>query len=339
MNSQVKLTISWAQTIDSYLKLPESEPYQNNLSCAESLLMTHWLRSIHDALLVGVGTVLADNPRLNCRLEEFEKRVNSNTIADFDKFKLSVWPARFDHGPSPSKSDDAHPLCPIILDSWLRTPEQSKCLNNSRIFICFDETIKFIYDFIPKNHGPKVYDCWDKLRYSFNNEQNTVRMFFENDPNNKLEINQKSLLDVKAYYANPLQLIKKFQTLSELSNITLLPCPAMYTRNKSAMNQLDLDYIFKTLSKYYDIKSIMIEGGDKVLSTMLKQKYSLEIILTICPVICGAMADIPAQPRLNVLWKKEKEGNSGYTRSGEVQFMGVYRFGQDIVYHGIKNGV
>lgn len=31
--------------------------------------MTHYLRSKHDAILVGVGTAIADNPALNCRLE------------------------------------------------------------------------------------------------------------------------------------------------------------------------------------------------------------------------------------------------------------------------------
>ena len=30
--------------------------------------MTHYLRSKHDAILIGVGTALADNPTLNCRL-------------------------------------------------------------------------------------------------------------------------------------------------------------------------------------------------------------------------------------------------------------------------------
>lgn len=31
--------------------------------------MTHYLRSQHDAILVGAGTAVADNPALNCRIE------------------------------------------------------------------------------------------------------------------------------------------------------------------------------------------------------------------------------------------------------------------------------
>jgi riboflavin biosynthesis pyrimidine reductase len=40
------------------------------LSGASSMKMTHVLRTLHDGIIVGIGTVLADNPSLNARLAD-----------------------------------------------------------------------------------------------------------------------------------------------------------------------------------------------------------------------------------------------------------------------------
>lgn len=61
------VTLSYASSMDSKVSLQPG--MQTVLSGPEAKLMTHYLRSRHDAILVGVGTVLADNPGLNCRLE------------------------------------------------------------------------------------------------------------------------------------------------------------------------------------------------------------------------------------------------------------------------------
>ncbi|OJJ46338.1 hypothetical protein ASPZODRAFT_66205 [Penicilliopsis zonata CBS 506.65] len=61
------VTLSYASSMDSKISLLPG--MQTVLSGPEAKLMTHYLRSRHDAILVGVGTVLADNPGLNCRLE------------------------------------------------------------------------------------------------------------------------------------------------------------------------------------------------------------------------------------------------------------------------------
>ena len=59
--------MTFATSLDSQLSLAPG--VQTALSGPESKAMTHYLRSRHDAILIGVGTAEADNPSLNCRIE------------------------------------------------------------------------------------------------------------------------------------------------------------------------------------------------------------------------------------------------------------------------------
>ena len=79
-----RITLSYAQSLDGCLSVRQGQP--TALSGEASLKLTHQLRASHDSILVGVGTVLADNPHLT---------------------------ARNDIGSQPQ---------PIILDTTLRTP-------------------------------------------------------------------------------------------------------------------------------------------------------------------------------------------------------------------------
>ncbi len=60
------VTLSYAQSLDGCISARPGEALA--LSGQESLTLTHRLRASHDAILVGIGTVLSDNPRLNVRL-------------------------------------------------------------------------------------------------------------------------------------------------------------------------------------------------------------------------------------------------------------------------------
>ncbi len=88
------ITLTYAQSLDGSVAGAQAERLR--LSGDESLTLTHRLRAAHDSILVGVGTVLADDPHLTLR---------------------------FASGRQPQ---------PIVLDSRLRTPPQAALLQHPR---------------------------------------------------------------------------------------------------------------------------------------------------------------------------------------------------------------
>jgi riboflavin-specific deaminase-like protein len=88
------VTLSWAQSMDGSISTRRGIAL--GLSGQESLLMTHYLRTIHDAIVVGIGTVLSDDPQLTVRLVDGK---NSQVI---------------------------------VLDSKLSFPEQARLLDNPK---------------------------------------------------------------------------------------------------------------------------------------------------------------------------------------------------------------
>jgi len=59
------VTLTYACSLDSMIALAPG--VRTTLSGPETKSMTHYLRLHHDAILVGVGTAIADDPGLNCR--------------------------------------------------------------------------------------------------------------------------------------------------------------------------------------------------------------------------------------------------------------------------------
>ena len=65
-NSRPYITLSYAQSLDGSITVQRGQP--TAISGAQSMKMTHHLRTHHEAILVGIGTVLADDPSLTVRL-------------------------------------------------------------------------------------------------------------------------------------------------------------------------------------------------------------------------------------------------------------------------------
>lgn len=62
------VTLTFATSLDSSLAIAPG--VRTVLSGPQSKAMTHYLRSRHEAILVGVGTAVVDNPGLNCRIQD-----------------------------------------------------------------------------------------------------------------------------------------------------------------------------------------------------------------------------------------------------------------------------
>lgn len=65
MSGRPRVTVTYAQSLDGSLAAATGRPLA--LSGPEALAYTHRLRAEHAAILVGLGTVQADNPRLTVR--------------------------------------------------------------------------------------------------------------------------------------------------------------------------------------------------------------------------------------------------------------------------------
>jgi 5-amino-6-(5-phosphoribosylamino)uracil reductase/diaminohydroxyphosphoribosylaminopyrimidine deaminase/5-amino-6-(5-phosphoribosylamino)uracil reductase len=64
--SRPSITIHYAQTLDG--RIATRTGHSQWISCSASLELAHQLRAEHQGIMVGIGTVLADNPRLTVRL-------------------------------------------------------------------------------------------------------------------------------------------------------------------------------------------------------------------------------------------------------------------------------
>jgi riboflavin-specific deaminase-like protein len=109
------VTLAFAQTLDGRIATRNGDSQW--ISGQESLTFAHCLRASHDAILVGIGTVLSDDPRLTTRLVP---------------------------GTSPTR---------VVIDSLLRMPAEAAMLSDGSP----EETIVITTERAAEQHGRRLH--------------------------------------------------------------------------------------------------------------------------------------------------------------------------------------
>jgi len=124
------VTLAFAQSLDGCITARQG--YPTALSSAEAMAYTHGLRAAHDAILVGVDTVLADDPRLNVRLVS---------------------------GASPQ---------PIVLDSHLRIPLTCRLIAQPvhPLWVLCSNSVQTERRHEVEAHGVRVLNAFDEGSYA-----------------------------------------------------------------------------------------------------------------------------------------------------------------------------
>lgn len=164
------VTLTYAQSLDSKIAAAPGE--RTVISGQMTKLMTHYIRYKHDAILVGINTVIVDNPSLNCKYID-----NNDTKSHF--------------------------ITPIILDPNFKFENQLKNtenklisnynlkINSKPIFIVDknkstnsdilnnNENLDFIFlDTITDNFGNKRFD-WNLLLKTLKSKLNIKSLMIE----------------------------------------------------------------------------------------------------------------------------------------------------------------
>ena len=290
-NRRPFLTLAYAQSLDGMIAATASSSATSNmqLSCPESMTLTHHLRNMHDAILVGGSTFLIDQPRLNCRL-----RISSSYSIE-------------------------HPL-PIVLDTNLNNLQ--RLLFDDDIVSIIDEDHEFpdiIIDSI-NAYNPIVCCSSNAAKHFldileiFQNQQETKRRkrkksykitvckMIDEDGDHEKDLYMPIKITIHITHHNGKK--QEEDTVQDLT-VTLLPCQ-LDTRTNSS---LDLKHVLNQLYSEFAIESVMVEGGAGILSSFMnacvnddkKSKVVDCICITTAPKIIGGKWGLPVFKEVDVL--------------------------------------
>ncbi|GME87393.1 unnamed protein product [[Candida] boidinii] len=276
------ITLTYAQSLDSRISIGKG--LRTTISHLETKTMTHYLRSKHDGILIGIGTFLDDDPGLNSRFNI------SNIDIPPDPTSTKLIDANTNSSPS------------IITDSTTTTTTS----NNP------GDSVDFAGNTFKRLHmiRPIIIDPNFKLMDNYENSKlhklvlqkmglSPVAVVSE-DIFNKDEITNNKIKDFCQKFDITLAVLNYQNPKSKSKSKSKSSSHGDDNQDKR-FNWCD---IFKTL-KHLGLNSVMVEGGATIINELINFKdldideYLIDsLIITIGPVFLGKNG-VEVSPNLN----------------------------------------
>lgn len=301
------VTLTYAQSIDGYISgLPNTPPLR--ISGKESMLMTHCLRNNNDAILVGIGTVLNDNPQLNTRLLKGYNSDNSNK-------KI--------HNPQP-----------IILDSHLKFPLTSKLLTNYQTYCQSigkspndNDTLETTTTITTANTLTQVKAPWIVAKANCY------------DPKKREELEKQGAKVIVIPPTTPAMTDKTQAPLASVATSNPTERTSIQEKSNEPQEGIDLATLLYVLKSKYGIQRLMVEGGARIINSFLQHSQLVfSIVITIGPFFVGQGVKAIEEENNHIPFpqktkddEQEKKETQRYPRLIQVHYQ---PFGNDIVVVG-----
>lgn len=312
------ITLAYAQTLDGMIaaKLKSSNSNKTGslttsnmkISSHQSLILTHKLRTMHDAILVGGATFALDEPRLNARLPEISSSLQQQQ-------QLQPLPIVLDTHLRHLQQILFDMTFPIGSSTWLEKLEDDeedietattvtipseisveRIRARSPIICCSKQAAFSFLNFLEIFQDQHVLRQQRKRSKSKRSYKIVVyKKIDENDHIDDAFMPIKITIYVMTHHNNKKKEGEESVTSCEVT-FTILPCPL-----NDQTHSISLKHAMDQLCDQFEIKSVLVEGGAGVLSSFLNEsdyddggKIVHCVCVTIAPTLLGGGIGLPS---------------------------------------------
>jgi len=320
------LTLAYAQTLDGMIaaKLPNNQTTTSNMKISgpESMVLTHRLRKIHDAILVGGSTFALDEPRLNVRLP---KNKPSSSLQQPIPIVLDTHLGHLQQ----ILFDTTFPTDPTLLDEITIPTDMSveRIRANNPIICCSNQAAFSFLDLMELFQNQHLLQQRKRPKTSYK-----IIVYKKIDVNDHMEdacMPIKITVHVTHHHSKNKK--KNEEDVTQEVTFTLLPCPI-----NEGTNSVSLKHALDQLCDQFEVRSVMVEGGAGILSSFLNECDGRgdAICVTVAPTVLGGLG-LPSLGGFDALTKKTDEENtieeSPILKNIDGKFIPL---GQDCVFLG-----